>query len=72
MLGRTITANYLFAYGSGHKKEIEGEEIGDAFVEHPIPRIISFTGSTQWADILGSCVDGFLNGSRLNWAATTL
>ena len=24
----------------------EGSEIGDAFVEHPVPRVISFTGST--------------------------
>jgi aldehyde dehydrogenase (NAD+) len=24
----------------------EGKEIGDAFIEHPIPRVLSFTGST--------------------------
>ncbi len=28
-------------------------EIGDAFVEHPIPRIISFTGSTQVGSHIG-------------------
>ncbi|MBD8026057.1 aldehyde dehydrogenase family protein [Ureibacillus sp. Re31] len=28
-------------------------EIGDAFVEHPIPRIISFTGSTQVGSYIG-------------------
>jgi vanillin dehydrogenase len=28
-------------------------EIGDAFVEHPIPRIISFTGSTQVGRYIG-------------------
>ena len=30
------------------------KEIGDAFVEHPIPRIISFTGSTKVEAILAS------------------
>src|SRR4029453_9026468 len=25
----------------------QGSEIGDAFVKHPIPRVISFTGSTE-------------------------
>lgn len=29
------------------------KEIGDAFVEHPIPRIISFTGSTQVGSYIG-------------------
>src|SRR5687767_2267752 len=24
-----------------------GSEIGDAFVEHPVPRVITFTGSTE-------------------------
>lgn len=28
-------------------------EIGDAFVEHPIPRIISFTGSTKVGSYIG-------------------
>lgn len=31
----------------------EIEEIGDAFVEHPIPRIISFTGSTTIGSHIG-------------------
>lgn len=31
----------------------EIEEIGDAFVEHPIPRIISFTGSTKIGSHIG-------------------
>ncbi|PRW92638.1 aldehyde dehydrogenase, partial [Pseudomonas fragi] len=26
---------------------VAGSEIGDAFVEHPIPSLISFTGSTD-------------------------
>lgn len=29
------------------------EETGDAFVEHPIPRLISFTGSTRVGSIIG-------------------
>ncbi|ASB87504.1 aldehyde dehydrogenase family protein [Bacillus sonorensis] len=29
------------------------EEIGDSFVEHPIPRIISFTGSTKVGSYIG-------------------
>ncbi|ERI08837.1 aldehyde dehydrogenase family protein [Aneurinibacillus aneurinilyticus] len=31
----------------------EISEIGDAFVEHPIPRVISFTGSTQVGSHIG-------------------
>ncbi|MCG7598218.1 aldehyde dehydrogenase family protein [Halomonas sp. McH1-25] len=35
-----------------------GSEIGDAFVEHPIPKLISFTGSTPVGKNLGKLANG--------------
>ena len=31
-----------------------GSEIGDYFVEHPVPKMISFTGSTEVGKSVGS------------------
>ncbi|WP_249673894.1 aldehyde dehydrogenase family protein [Pseudomonas abieticivorans] len=35
-----------------------GSEIGDAFVEHPVPRFISFTGSTEVGRSVGRAATG--------------
>lgn len=35
-----------------------GSEIGDAFVEHPVPRLISFTGSTPVGQGIGKLATG--------------
>lgn len=35
-----------------------GSEIGDAFVEHPVPRLISFTGSTPVGKQVGAVATG--------------
>ncbi len=44
-----------------------GSEIGDAFVEHPVPRVITFTGSTE----VGRHI-GMLCGKHLKRAALEL
>jgi aldehyde dehydrogenase (NAD+) len=42
-----------------------GSEIGDYFVEHPIPRMISFTGSTEVGERIGSLAGGKLKKTAL-------
>ena len=51
-----------------------GSEIGDAFVTHPVPRVISFTGSTPVGrNIARLAAEGpTLNGLNWNWAGTGL
>lgn len=46
-----------------------GEEIGDAFVEHPVPAFISFTGSTQVGRSIGRIASG---GEHLKHVALEL
>ncbi len=42
-----------------------GSEIGDYFVEHPIPRMISFTGSTEVGERIGALAGGKLKKTAL-------
>ncbi|RXY92056.1 aldehyde dehydrogenase family protein, partial [Klebsiella pneumoniae] len=46
-----------------------GKEIGDYFVEHPIPKMISFTGSTEVGQGVGSKA---LSSSRMKRLALEL
>ncbi|MDO6671615.1 aldehyde dehydrogenase family protein [Cobetia amphilecti] len=46
-----------------------GSEVGDAFVDHEVPRLISFTGSTQVGKGIGSCAVG---GDHLKQVALEL
>lgn len=46
-----------------------GSEIGDAFVEHPVPRLISFTGSTPVGQKVGSVA---VSGDHLKKASLEL
>lgn len=46
------------------------KEIGDAFVEHPIPRIISFTGSTKVGSHIGQLAVKHFKSRRWSSAGT--
>ncbi|GGO87214.1 aldehyde dehydrogenase [Marinobacterium nitratireducens] len=47
----------------------QGSEIGDAFVEHPVPALVSFTGSTEVGRNIGRIASG---GSHLKHVALEL
>ncbi|MDN5752281.1 MAG: aldehyde dehydrogenase family protein [Nitrosospira sp.] len=48
-----------------------GSEIGDAFVEHPIPRVITFTGSTEVGRHIGELCGKYLKRAALELGGNT-
>lgn len=48
-----------------------GSEIGDAFVEHPVPRVITFTGSTEVGRHIGMLCGKHLKRSALELGGNT-
>ncbi len=47
-----------------------GSEVGDAFVDHPIPRVISFTGARRSGGASASAAAATSSASAWSWAAT--